>query len=233
MKRSITERTTLWVMAFILLIVIEAGLFGNGNVIFFFFGAIAMYFGLQRRSKWLVITGGAFIVIALLSLWSLRLLIFGILLYLVVRLWKGTPAEEIMRPLKETTRETPNGIWKDRLFSSQSTPFTSYEWQDVHVQGIVGDFYIDVTDTVLPKRTSFISIRQSFGRVKIELPYDLPVRIHCSALFGECRLFDLTPKRLLNESVHMKDGYDRSIGTEAELIISLSVRFGDVEVIRK
>ncbi|MGG0642502.1 cell wall-active antibiotics response protein LiaF [Sporosarcina gallistercoris] len=233
MKRSKTERMTLWIMAFALIVFVEAGLFGNGNVIFFFLGAIALYFGLQRRSKWLVITGGIFIVIALLSLWSLRLLIFGLLLYLVVRLWKGTPAEEIMRPLKETTRETQNGIWKDRLFSSQSTPFTSYEWQDIHVQGIVGDFYIDVTDTVLPKQTSLISIRQGFGRVKIELPYDLPVRIHCSALFGECRLFDLTPKRLLNESIHMKDGYDRSIGEEAELIISLSVRFGDVEVIRK
>lgn len=222
MKRTITESTTLWLIGFVLLVFVEAVLFGNGNVIFFFLGAIAIYFGLQRRSKWLVVTGGIFIVIALLSLWSLRLLIFAILLYLVVRLWKGTPAEEIMRPLKEVKAETPNGIWKDRLFSRQSTPFTSYEWQDIHVQGIVGDFYIDVTDTVLPKNTSLISIRQGFGRVKIELPYDLPVRIHCSVLFGECRLFDLTPKRLLNESIHMKDGYDRPIGDEAELIISLS-----------
>ncbi len=233
MRRTKTERVTLWVMAFVLLIFVEAGLFGNGNVIFFFLGALALYFGIQQRSKWVVISGGVFILIALLSLWSLRLLIFGVLLYVVVRLWKGTPADEIMRPLKEMKQETPNGIWKNRLFSAQSTPFASYEWQDVHVQGILGDFYIDVTDTVLPKRTSFISIRQGFGRVKIELPYDLPVRVHCSALFGECRLFDLGPKRLLNESVHMKDGYDRSIGNEAELIISVSVRFGDVEVIRK
>ena len=233
MKRNKTERITLWVTAFLLLVFVEAFLFGNGNVIFFFLGAIALYFGFQKRSKWIVIAGLALIVIALLSLWSLRLLIFSLLIYLVIRIWKGTPAEEIMRPLKEVKRETPNGIWKDRLFSSQSTPFTSYEWQDVHVQGLVGDFYIDVTDTVLPRQTSFISIRQGFGRVRIELPYDLPVRIHCSALFGECRLFDLTPKRLVNESIHMKDGYDRSIGNEAELIISVAVRFGDVEVIRK
>ena len=233
MKRSKTERITLWVLALALLVFVEAGLFGNGNVIFFFLGAITLYFGFQYREKWTVATGVVLIVIALLSLWSLRLVVFGMLLYLVVRLWKGTSADEIMRPLKEVKRETPNGIWKDRLFSSQSTPFTSYEWQDVHVSGILGDFYIDVTDTVLPKETSFISIRQTFGRVRIELPYDLPVRIHCSALFGECRLFDLTPKRLMNESIHMKDGYHREIDMEADLIISISVRFGDVEVIRK
>ncbi len=233
MKRTKTEQVTLWILAFLLLVFVEAGLFGNGNVIFFFLGAIALYYGLNQRSKWIVVSGVVLIGIALLSLWSLRLLIFGLLFYLVVRLWKGTPAEEIMRPLKEVQRETPDGIWKNRLFSSQSTPFASYEWQDVHVQGLIGDFYIDVTDTVLPKQTSFISIRQGFGRVRIEVPYDLPVRIHCSALFGECRLFDITPKRLLNESIHMKDGYDRPIGDEAELIISISVRFGDVEVIRK
>ncbi|WJY26649.1 MULTISPECIES: cell wall-active antibiotics response protein LiaF [Sporosarcina] len=233
MKRTKTERFTLWIVAFFLLVFVEAGLFGNGNVIFFFLGAIVLYYGTHQRSKWMVFTAGVFIIIALLSLWSLRLLIFGILLYLVIRLWKGTPAEEIMRPLKEMERQTPNGIWKDRLFSQQSTPFTSYEWQDVHVQGLIGDFHIDVTDTVLPKETSLISIRQGLGRVKVELPYDLPVRVHCSILFGECRLFDLEPKRLLNESIHMKDGYDRNIGAEAELIISISVRFGDIEVIRK
>ena len=71
-----------------------------------------------------------------------------------------------MRPLKEFQRETPNGIWKNTLFSVQSSPFSSYEWEDIHIQGVFGDIHVDVTDTVLPKGTSFISVDKVLGKSK-------------------------------------------------------------------
>lgn len=138
-----------------------------------------------------------------------------------------------MRPIREFTKETPNGIWKNKLFSIQTTPFSSYEWEDVHIQGLFGDIQIDVTDTVLPKGTSLISVRQGIGKIKIELPYEIPVRIHYTTLFGEARLFGVHRKRLINEFLHLKDGYPNPSEYGPELIITIATWAGDVEVVRK
>ena len=92
------------------------------------------------------------------------------------------------------------------MFSVQTSPFSSYEWEDIHIQGMFGDLHIDVTDTVLPKGTSLISIRQGIGKIKIELPYEIPVRVHYTTFLvkQDC---SAVSKRLINEFLHMKDGY--------------------------
>src|SRR5690606_17679994 len=115
---------------------VESFFFGNGNFINLLLAGGLIYFGVRRRSKWFFILGLFFIFIALFNLWSLRLLIFGTIVYILVKLWKGVPTEEIMRPIREFKQETPNGIWKNKLFSIQTTPFSSYEWEDVHIQGL-------------------------------------------------------------------------------------------------
>ncbi|WP_318241687.1 cell wall-active antibiotics response protein LiaF [Sporosarcina quadrami] len=233
MQKLDTNKMTFWIIAFLLLIFIEAAFLSNGNIIFLLLGAGFTYWGFKKRYKWLTFLGLFFFVMALLKLWSLRMLVLAAFTYLLMNLWKGVPADQIMRPLKAFNKETPNGIWKNKLFSVQSSPFSSYEWEDMHIQGVFGDIHVDVTDTVLPKRTSFISIRQGFGRVKIDLPYEIPVRIHYSTLFGEARILDIHPKRMVNETLHYKDGYDNPIGDRAELIISIATWIGDIEVNRK
>ena len=233
MKHIDSSKITFFGITFLLLILVEALLFHNGNIVFVLLGAGLLYYGTRKRSKWMFILGLFFIVMALLTLWSLRLLIFAILFYILVKLWKGLPSEEIMRPLKEFQRETPNGIWKNTLFSIQSSPFSSYEWEDIHIQGVFGDIHVDVTDTVLPKGTSFISVRQGFGKIKIDLPYEVPVRVHYTTFLGDARILDIERKRLINESLHMKDSYDKKQENGAEIIISLSTWFGDIEVNRK
>jgi len=233
MRAFDTNKMTFWIAAFGLLVFVEAAFLGNGNIIFLLLGAGLLYFGVKKRSKWISFTGIFFVVLALLNLWSLRLLIFASLAYILYKLWKGVPAETIVRPLKDFQNVTPNGIWKNKLFSVQTSPFSSYEWEDVHIQGFFGDINVDVTDTVLPKRTSFIAIRQGLGRVKVELPYEIPVRIHYTTLFGEARIFDISPKRMFNETLHFQDGYEMERGDAAELIISVTTWIGDIEVIRK
>ena len=233
MSRIDTSKITFWGFAFLLLIFMEATFFHNGNIVFVLLGAGLVYYGTRKRSKWTFILGLFFIALALFTLWSLRLLIFIIIVYILVKLWKGVPSAEIMRPLKEFQRETPNGIWKNKLFSIQSSPFSSYEWEDIHVQGFFGDIHVDVTDTVLPKGTSFISVRQGIGKIKIDLPYEIPVRIHYTTLIGDARIFDIHRKRLINETLHMKDSYEGKSADSPELIISLSTWGGDVEVNRK
>ncbi len=233
MRQVNTNKVAFWGFALLISIFIESFLFGNGNFIFVFLGAGLIYYGIRRRSKLLFIPGLLFVLIALFNLWSLRLSIFAVLAYILIKLWRGVPAEEIMRPIREFQKETPNGIWKNKLFSVQSSPFSSYEWEDMHIQGMFGDLHIDVTNTVLPKGTSFMSVRQGIGKIKIELPYEIPVRIHYTTLFGEAHLFGVHRKRLINEFLHMKDGYPAETGDKSELIITLSTWAGDVEVTRK
>jgi len=86
---------------------------------------------------------------------------------------------------------------------------------------------------VLPKGTSLISVRQGIGKIKIDLPYEIPVRIHYTTLIGDAKLFNIYRKRLINESLHMKDSYDGKSADSPELIITLSTWGGDVEVTRK
>lgn len=233
MRQVDTNKVAFWGLTFLLMIFVESFFFGNGNFINVLLAGGLIYFGVRRRSKWLFILGLFFVLIALFNLWSLRLLIFGAIAYILIKLWKGVPTEEIMRPIREFKQETPNGIWKNKLFSIQTTPFSSYEWEDVHIQGLFGDIQIDATDTVLPKGTSLISIRQGIGKIKIELPYEIPVRIHYTTLFGEARLFGVHRKRLINEFLHIKDGYEAQSEHAPELIITIATWAGDVEVVRK
>lgn len=233
MKQLETNKVAFWGFTLLLLLFVESFFFGNGNFIFVLLGAGLIFYGTKKRSKLLFIPGLFFVLIALFNLWSLRLLIFGAVVYILLKLWKGVPAGEIMRPIRDFSKETPNGIWKNKLFSVQTSPFSAYEWEDVHIQGVFGDIHIDVTNTVLPKGTSLISVRQGIGKVKIELPYEIPVRIHYTTLFGEAKLFGTHRKRLINEFLHMKDGYEAPSNDGAELIITLSTWAGDIEVTRK
>jgi lia operon protein LiaF len=233
MQRIDTNKITFWLFAFVLCIFVESMFFHNGSIVLVFIGAGFIFWGMKKRSKLLFFIGIFFLVISLFTLWSLRLLIFTGLVYILIKLWKGVPSEEIMRPLKEFQRETPNGIWKNKLFSVQTSPFSSYEWEDIHIQGVFGDLHIDVTETVLPKGTSIISVRQGIGKIRIDLPYEIPVRVHYTTLLGEAKLFGIRRKRLINESLHMKDSYETQLSDTTELIITLSTWFGDVEVTRK
>lgn len=233
MQKYNTNKIAFLGLAFLLLIFVESFFFGNANILYVLLGVGLLYYGTKQRSKWTFIAGIILIVIALFNLWSLRLLALAVFSYILYKLWKGVPSQEITRPIREFKRETPNGIWKNKLFSVQTSPFSSYEWEDVHIQGLFGDISIDVTETVLPKGTSFISIRQTIGKIKIELPYEIPVRVHYTTLFGEANLFHYERKRLVNEFLHMKDGYQEHVEPSAELIITIATWAGDVEVVRK
>ena len=94
-------------------------------------------YGYRKRGKWTAITGIVFIVIALLTLWSVRLLILAIVLYIIMKLWKGTPASEVFGDLQKPRVRRSQGMWRNRLFSVQSTPFATYEWEDMHMQGFL------------------------------------------------------------------------------------------------
>ncbi|MFC4410812.1 cell wall-active antibiotics response protein LiaF [Chungangia koreensis] len=232
MNQVKSNHIAFFLIAFVLIVFIESTIFMNGSIILVLLGIGMLYYSFRKRSKAVFWIGIFFLILSLFNMWSLRFLIIAFFIYVLVRLWKGDQVGDIVKPLYEQRPPTQNGIWQNKLFSVQSTPFHSYEWQDLHVQGFFGNLTVDVTQTILPKGTSLISIRQGIGKVKIILPYEVPVRIHYTTLLGDAKLFGKIQQRLWNQSIQMKDGYE---GAEypTELVIALSTWFGDVEVIRK
>lgn len=234
MQKFSTDRITFWLLAALLLVLIEAMFFHNGSVLFVLFGIGSIYISLRRRSRFFFWGGFLLLVIALLSMWSLRLLIVSSMVYILVRLWKGHEKDQIIEPFVGERMENPNSIIENKLFSVQSTPFQAYEWKDVHIQGIYGNITIDTTQTLLPKGTSLISVRQGIGKIRVAVPYEIPVRIYYTTLLGDARIFSANKKRLWNQSITIEDGYTEvQAGTPSELIIVVSTWLGDVEVIRK
>jgi predicted membrane protein len=230
MKELTTNRKALILWSALFLIFIEVAFFQNGSVFLVLLGIGILYYAMNKAPEtrkvyvWISII---LIGISVLSMWSLRLIIFLIAMYLLVRLWKGEDWQQDL-PLDGTVDKGPI---HNRFFAAQSTPVDAYEWKDIHIQGFVGDLFIDATQTVLPKKTSLVSIRQGFGKVKIVLPYEVPVRIYYNTLLGDARFFTDAKQRIWNGAVHAENGYPADGKTE--MIISITTWMGDVEVIRR
>lgn len=232
MQKFTTNKQAFFLLSALVLIFVEAAFFGNGSVFLVLLGIGLIYYGLKntkKARKSYIWTGFILIGISVLSMWSLRTLILVLAIYLLIRLWKGEEWQQevpIEKPLDD-------GVIKNKFLAAQSTPIEAYEWKDIHVQGFVGDLFIDATQTVLPKKASLISIRQGFGKVRLVVPYEVPVRIYYSTLLGEARFFNKPKQRIWYGTLHTEDGYIEAEGQKAELIVSITSWMGDVEVIRR
>lgn len=232
MQHFPTNRQAFFLLSALLLIFVEAAFFGNGSVFLILLGIGTIYYALKNNGKYrrsYFWTGAFLIGISILSMWSLRLMVFGLAVYLLLRLWKGNEWLQTA-PLYEATDK---GLIQNKILSAQSTPIEAYEWNDIHIQGFVGDILVDTTQTVLPKKTSLVSIRQGFGKIQVIVPYEVPVRVFYSTLLGESRFFNGDKKRIINGTIHTEDGYPADEGSKVELIVSVTTWMGDVEVIRR
>lgn len=230
MKELTTNRKALILWIALFLIFVEVAFFGNGSVFLVLLGIGILYYAMNKtpETRKVYVWISIFLIgISVLSMWSLRLIIFSIAMYLLVRLWKGEDWQQDF-PLDGTVDK---GSIHNRFFAAQSTPVDAYEWKDIHIQGFVGDLFIDATQTVLPKKTSIVSIRQGFGKVKIVLPYEIPVRIYYNTILGDAQFFTDDKQRIWNGAVHTENGYPSDGKTE--MIISITTWMGDVEVIRR
>ncbi|TWT16132.1 cell wall-active antibiotics response protein LiaF [Planomicrobium sp. CPCC 101079] len=232
MQSFSTNKQAFFLLSALLLVFVESAFFGNGSVFLVLLGIGLIYYGLKKTRKtrksflW---TGFILIGISILSMWSLRAFILVVALYLLVRLWKGEEWQQEV-PIRKTI---DNGLIKNKFLSAQSTPIEAYEWKDIHVQGFFGDLLIDATQTVLPKKTSLVSIRQGFGKVRVIVPYEVPVRVYYSTLLGEACFFKNEKQRLWYSTVHAEDGYIEAADSKTEMIVSVTTWMGDVEVIRR
>ncbi|WP_100330059.1 cell wall-active antibiotics response protein LiaF [Bacillus xiapuensis] len=240
-----TDLLTIFLLAALLAILIEATLYQAEFVFPLFLGVAMIYFGRKWKNNWfgrlLFWIGLLNVFMLLLSLSSLRMVFIAGLMYIIYRLVQSKkhpagislttnnlPAIEV-----ESSQSVKHPFMKSRLFAVQSTPEHPYEWKDIHIQGGIGDITVNLSNTVLPKGTAVISIRQAAGKVKVDIPYETPVRIRYTALAGNAYMFQRFPISLWNDTFYYEDHQlAEKEGAETVVVILVSTLFGDLEVNR-
>lgn len=219
-----TDQFTFFLLSLLLIMLIEITLFHNGAVITLLLGVGFIYFGLQRKRKYMLYIGGFFIFIALFTLWSLRLYIIALIVYLLYK--QIVNKEELIQVTNQgwTSSTKPN-----QLFGTTPAPVDAYKWEDVQMQRFVGDITVDTTQTILPAGKSIISIQQVIGKVQIIVPYEVTVRLHYTTFYGEATCINEKPKRIVNESLVYEDGH---ADEKRLLVVYVTTWIGDVEVSR-
>lgn len=230
MKNLTTNQVIFWTLLFFIIVFTEMIVFQNGGFFLLVIGAVLLYWSITRSKKIVLWISIALLGISLISMWSLRLFLMLFFMFLLYKFLTKEDSETIAVQFKD---ELPNNqIVRNKLFGTSSTPIEDYKWRDVHIQRLIGDITIDTTQTILPLGTSFISIRQGFGAVKIIVPYEVPVRVQYATLYGKAKLLNFEQKKLMNETLFFKDGVVAD-GAKRELVIHVTTYIGDVEVARQ
>ena len=223
MPKITSDQLAIIVMSMALVVLIELTLFNNISVFLLIVGSILLFFSFKRKKQYLLWTALILLFFAVIHLWTLRLLIIGILIFLLYKYL--TKKEQII----EIKNQIINASEKNKLIGTTGSPTESYQWRDIHIQRFIGDITIDTTETILPQGKSIIVIDQSLGKVRITVPYEVSLQLHYSTLYGEANCLHFAPKQCINEQLYFEDGE-----SDAKRILVLYVTswIGDVEVQR-
>ncbi|TSI10111.1 cell wall-active antibiotics response protein LiaF [Lysinibacillus sp. BW-2-10] len=227
MSRFSTDQLTFISIIVLLIVFVELTIFNNGGAFLLIIGALLIYYSFSKNKRSFFWVGCFFLFMAVLTVWSLRLLIVGVLIYLLYK--HATKEPKIV--VVDTNDFQVKSIENNQLIGTTSVPIENYKWQDVQIQRFLGDITIDTTETILPAGTSVISIRQSIGKVMVVVPYEVPFRLQFSTILGEAKLLRKSSKRLINEQIVFEDGHPEE--AKRKLVIHVATWLGDVEVIRK
>ena len=223
MPKITSDQLAVIMISMALVVLIELTLFNNGSVFLLIFGALLLYFSFKKKKQFLLWIGLGFLFLAIINLWTLRLLIIGTLLVILYQyVTKKEQIIEIKNPLKNITEQ-------NQLIGATNGAIESYSWRDVHIQRFIGDITIDATETILPHGKSIIVIQQALGKVRIIVPYEVTIQLHYSTLYGEASCLHFAPKQCLNEQLHFEDG---PLDAKRVLVLYVTSWIGDVEVQR-
>lgn len=223
MQKVTTDHLAIIVICFALVVLIELTLFNNGTVFLLVIGAALLYFSFKKKKQYLLWGGLFFLFLAVINIWTLRLLIIGILIFLLYQyLTKKEQVIEIKNQILSNSKQ-------NQLIGSTGAPTESYQWQDLHIQRVIGDIIIDATETILPSGKSLIVIQQSLGKVRIVVPYEVTVQLKYSTLYGQATYLNYAPKQCVNEQLQFEDGPEDA---KRILVIYVTTWIGDVEVQR-
>lgn len=227
LKNFTTKQLKKIMIGLLFVVAFEIIFFNFGGGLLLIFSALFLYLGANKQRSFFFWLGVFFLLLAILNLWSLRVLCVAVFLYI---LYKHFEEQKVTVQFDEVSFKT-GIVQKNRLIETNREPAELYKWQDIQVQHLFGDFTIDITETILPTGTSVITVRQGIGKVKIIVPYEVPIKLQFSTLLGEATLLNHSPKRLVNERIVFEDGDAEN--AKRKLVIHVASWLGDVEVIRK
>ena len=223
MPKITTDHLAIIAICFALVVLIELTLFNNGTVFLLILGAGFLYFSYQKKKHYYLYAGLFFLFLAVLHIWTLRLLIIGTLIFLLYRyVTKKDHVVEIKNPITSSTEQ-------NQLIGTTNPPTESYHWRDIHIQRFIGDITIDTTETILPQGKSLIVIQQALGKVRVVVPYEVKVQLNYSTLYGQATCFNYAHKQCFNEQLQFEDGPQDA---KRILVIYVTTWIGDVEVQR-
>ncbi|MDR7077134.1 lia operon protein LiaF [Neobacillus niacini] len=226
----------------IVILLLEILFFNHGLIFSLFFSSAMIYYGRKKTGKksgkFLFFAGIIFLVISVFSMMTLKFLLLAILLHLIIQYSnsKKNP-NKIAIDIKESEQVQQEEmliksqpLFENILFGQQKTPSGVYEWNDINIQSGIGDTIIDLSYTVLPKGETIIFIRNVFGNIQIQVPYEIEVSVHHSCVVGATTVFDHHQSQVFNQAFHLKTaGYEHA---EQKVKIFTSLLVGNLEVRR-
>jgi lia operon protein LiaF len=232
----------LWIFYIAVGLLLFEIIFLDGGILYFlFFSFLFVYIGKKYYHKllgkivfWVSLVNAAFAIFHTLAF---RWVLFAVILYFLIQYvqskkTRSTVQVEEIRKSGTTSdvifRKKP--FFQNKIIGRQSTPQAIYEWEDVNVQGFVGDMVIDLSQTVFPKGEALIFVRHLLGNVQVLVPYDMEVSVHVSVVVGTVGIFQMVNERVVNESIIFQTADYPEVEQKIKIVTSMVA--GHVEVKR-
>lgn len=235
-----------WILLIgIILLFIEISFFEGGLLFSLAFTIGLTYFGRKlysrKRGKIMFWIGLFATTVTVLNMMIFKFFLLAILVYVIVSFYHSKKNPEVIKPLLVEPEDVPgepvkeqvlkkNPLFGNKLFGRQKTPDYIYEWNDINIQGGIGDTIVDLSNTILPKGEAVISIRSFIGNIQILVPYDIEVSIHHSVAAGRADIFYHQEKLVFNQILSYQTADYQNAGQKVKIITSLIT--GDIEVKR-
>ncbi|PLT30276.1 cell wall-active antibiotics response protein LiaF [Peribacillus deserti] len=236
-----TDHINLLIWVPIFLIFVELLFFHSGLIFSLLFSAGLIYVGRKKFNKTfgvILFWFGMFsLVVTIFNMFAAKFLVLAMLIYLFVIYNQSKRKPKKIRPIvlekgpviEETMiKKTP--LFQNRFYGTKSTGEHVYEWNDINIQGFIGDTEIDLSYTVLPKGESAIYIRHGVGNIRILVPYDIELSVNHSAFIGSARILDEQEPRIFTQNmIYQTADYDQAA---QRVKIFTSLFSGELEVKR-
>ncbi|MBM7690602.1 lia operon protein LiaF [Peribacillus deserti] len=236
-----TDHINLLIWISIFLIFVELLFFHSGLIFSLLLSAGLIYIGRKKYNKTfgmiLFWFGILTLVITILNMFAAKFLILALIVYIFVVYNQSKKSPKKIRPIileknpiKEETIIKKAPLFQNRFYGTKTTGEHVYEWNDINIQGAIGDTEIDLSYTVLPKGESIIFIRHGVGNVRVLVPYDIELCVNHSAFIGSTRILnEQEPKIFTQNTIYQTANYDEAA---QKVKIFTSLFSGELEVKR-
>ncbi|PLT35959.1 cell wall-active antibiotics response protein LiaF [Bacillus sp. V5-8f] len=234
-KQLKTDYVSWMVLVGVALLLLEIVFFDGGLLFSLVFTIAIAYYGrksyARKRGRFMFWAGLFATVITVLNMMIFKFFLLALIVYVIVVFYRSKKNPEIIKPLLvepqplvDNRENEPllkkSQLFENKLFGRQTTPDHIYEWNDINIQGGIGDTIVDLSNTILPKGEAVISIRNLIGNIKILVPYDIEVSIHHSVFSGKAHIFQHQENMAFNQIISYQTADYQNAGEKVKIITS-------------